>query len=296
MNQPRILAITLNWQQPETTLACVHALRAMHYPSLDILVIDNGSKDGSADYLRERLPPEVQLLPLPENIGFASGNNLGLRLAAEQQYDLALLLNNDAFAASEMLAALVAEYAPDIGLLSPKIYFAAERERIWFANGRMHPLTLDLRDTGRGQLDGPAWQSSRDADYLLGTCLLVNLSAMVQVGLLDERFFMYFEDLDWSLRFRQAGYRLRLVASAHLYHAVAMSSGGLESPGRRYHLARSSVIFWRRYASWGSPVLILLFRLASGLKMSARLLWYRQIASLRAYWQGLLEGWVTQLK
>jgi hypothetical protein len=75
-----------------------------------------------------------------------------------------------------------------------------------------------------------------------------------------------------------------------------VSSGGLESPGRRYHLARSSVIFWRRYASWGNPVLILLFRLASGLKLSARLLWHRQIASLRAYWQGLLEGWVTQLK
>jgi GT2 family glycosyltransferase len=296
MNQPRILAITLNWQQPETTLACVHALRAMHYPSLDILVIDNGSKDGSTDHLRKRLPPEVQLLTLPENIGFASGNNHGLRRAVEQQYDLALLVNNDAFAAPDMLASLVAEYAPDIGLLSPKIYFAAERERIWFANGRMHPLTLDLRDTGRGQLDGPAWQSNRDVDYLLGTCLLVNLPAMVQVGLLDERFFMYFEDLDWSLRFRQAGYQLRLVAGAHLYHAVAVSSGGLESPGRRYHLARSSVIFWRRYASWGNPVLILLFRLASGLKLSARLLWHRQIASLRAYWQGLLEGWVTQLK
>ena len=295
MNRPRILAITLNWQQPGTTLACVYALQGMHYPHLDILVIDNGSEDGSADYLRKKLPPEVQLQLLPENVGFASGNNIGLRQAVEQQYDLALLVNNDAFAAPDMLVSLLAEFSPDVGLLSPKIYFAAEQERIWFANGRMHPLTLDLQETGRGQLDGPEWQSSRDVDYLLGTCILVNLPAMVQVGLLDERFFMYFEDLDWSLRFRQAGYRLRLVAGAHLHHAVAVSSGGLESPARRYHLARSSVIFWRRYAYVGNPFLIFLFRLGSGLKMVVRLVAKRELTTLRAYWGGLHDGWQLSL-
>jgi GT2 family glycosyltransferase len=295
MNQPRILAVTLNWRQPETTLVCVHALRAMDYPGLDILVIDNGSGDHSSVYLQANLPPDVALCLLPENRGFAAGSNEGLRQAVEREYDLALLINNDAFAAPDMLQRMLAEFAPDVGLLSPKIYYDGDRERLWFGDGRMHPLTLDLRQTGRDQPDGPAWEESRNTDYLLGACLLVNLQAMAQVGLLDERFFMYFEDLDWSLRFRQAGYRLRLAADAHLYHQVAVSSGGLETPFRRYHLARSGVIFWRRHAHVGNATVIFLFRLGSGLKMVARLLLKREKNSLRAYLRGLRDGWYLPL-
>jgi GT2 family glycosyltransferase len=290
-NEPRILAITLNWQQPEITLTCVRALQAMNYPRLEILVVDNGSEDESVAYLQANLSPETCLCQLPKNVGFAAGNNVGLQQAIERQFDLALMINNDAFAAPDMLDRILAEFSPDIGLLSPKIYYDGERERIWFGNGRMHPTTLDLQQTGRGELDGPAWRQSRDVDYLLGTCLLVNLQAIPQVGLLDDRFFMYFEDLDWSLRFRQAGYRLRLVAPAHLYHHVALSSGGLETPFRRYHLARSGVIFWRHHARLGNPAVILLFRLASVFKTTAHLLARRQITTLRAYFRGLHDGW-----
>lgn len=291
MNSPSVLAIILNWRQAALTQQCVAALQAMAYPALTILVIDNGSGDGSAEWLAAHLPPDVQVRALPENLGFAAGCNVGLREALAKQYDLALLVNNDAFAAPEMLVRLLKETAPDIGLLSPKIYYAAEPERIWFGGGRMSRRTLDLHETGRGELDGPRWAQSQDVDYLLGTCLLVNLAAVTAVGLLDEQFFMYFEDLDWSLRMRQTGYRLRLVAGAHLYHQVAVSSGGLETAGRRYHLARSGVIFWRRHARLGKPGLILLFRLGSGVKMVARLLVGGETAVLRAYLRGLRDGW-----
>lgn len=122
MTQPMVLAITLNWRQAETTLACVRALQAMAYPNLRILVIDNGSEDGSAARLAAELPPEARLLALPENLGFAAGNNVGLREAIAQAFDFALLVNNDAFAAPDMLARLLAETAPDVGLVSPKIF------------------------------------------------------------------------------------------------------------------------------------------------------------------------------
>ena len=287
----QVLAITLNWRQPEMTLACVQALQAMAHPSLDILVIDNGSGDNSAEHLKNELPLDVALLSLPENVGFAAGCNVGLRQAVDQSYTYALLINNDAFAEPEMLNELLKEIAPDIALLSPKIFYAANRERLWFAGGQMHPHTLDLRKTGRGELDGSAWQISRDVDYLLGTCLLVNLKAVEKEGFFDETFFMYFEDLDWSLRLRQAGMRLRLVAQAHLYHAVAVSGGGLESPRRRYLLARSGVIFWRRHAHAGKPLVIFFFRLGSGIKMVTRLLVNGKIAVFRAYLQGVRDGW-----
>ena len=263
----------------------------MHKVNIDILVIDNGSGDNSVEYLQKELPPNVKLLTLSENIGFAAGCNVGLRQAIEQGYDYALLINNDAFAAPDMLAALLKETTPDIALLSPKIYFAADKKRLWFAGGTMNRWTLDMKKTGRGQLDSPAWQENRDVDYLLGTCLLVNMAVVQQIGLFDEIFYMYFEDLDWSLRLRQAGFRLRLVSQAHLYHAVAVSSGGLESPTRRYHLARNGVIFWRRHAHIGNPLVIFFFRLGSSVKMILRLLANGETAVLRAYLRGLRDGW-----
>jgi len=291
MSNPRILAIMLNWRQAEMTLTCVRVLREMAYNNLDILVVDNGSADSSAEMLQKKLPTDVELYAMPDNLGFASGCNIGLHQAIKGDYEYALLINNDAFAAPDMLINLLAEVAPDIALLSPKIYYESEPERIWFANGRQHPITLDLRDTGRGQLDGERWAKSRDVDYLLGTCLLVNLTAVQSVGFFDERYFMYFEDLDWSLRLRQAGYRLRLISDAHLYHRVAVSSGGLESPLRQYYLARSSVMFWRSYARLGRPLIILLFRLGSAIKRVARLLIRGEIAVISAYLHGLRDGW-----
>lgn len=288
--QPSVLAIVLNWQQPQITLQCIQALQAMAYPRLEMLIIDNGSADDSFEILSRVLSAE-QLVTLPQNLGFASGCNVGLKQAIVRNFDYALLINNDAFPAPDMLEKLLSKARPDIALLSPKIYYEAEPKRIWFGNGRQHPWTLDLQDTGRGQIDGPEWASDREVDYLLGTCLLVNLAAGKAVNFFDERYFMYFEDLDWSLRFRQAGYRLFLVADAYLYHRVAVSSGGLESPLRRYHVARSGVIFWRTHAHLGSPGIIMLFRLASGIKMVSRLLLRKEFTAAMAYLRGLLDGW-----
>lgn len=290
MKRSRILAVVLNWRQPQVTLECVQALRAMTYPKLEILVIDNGSGDNSVQILQD-WSPELQVLELPQNLGFARGCNIGLKNAIRRQFDYALLINNDAFPAVDMLNHLTAEIAPDIALLSPKIFYEAEPARLWFAGGRQHSVTLDLRDTGRDQPDGPAWTGSRDVDYLLGTCLLVNLTAVQSVGFFDERYFMYFEDLDWSHRLRKAGYRLRLVASAHLYHRVAVSSGGLDSPWRRYHLARSSTIFWRSWARQGNPWVIVLFRLASAIKTVIGLALQGKMPVASAYLRGLRDGW-----
>ncbi len=149
-DSPRILAIVLNWQQAEVTLECVAALRAMQAPGLDILVIDNGSADESTAVFKER-QAEFRLLALPQNMGFAAGNNRGLQLALDEGYAYALLMNNDAFAAPDMLAHLLAETAADIALLSPKILFDSDPERIWFANGVQQAQTLDLRETGQGR-------------------------------------------------------------------------------------------------------------------------------------------------
>ena len=261
----------------------------MDEPGLDILVIDNGSGDGSAEIIRDRVP-EVKVIALEDNLGFSAGANLGIQKAMQNNYDLCLLLNNDAFPAQGMLTALLLEFTGEIGLVSPIILYESSPDKIWFGGGEQDRRLLSLKGRGQGEPDGPMWKKSRDVDYLLGTCLLVNLKAASRVGLMDERFFMYYEDLDWSIRFRQNGYRLRLVADARLYHRVAVSSGGHDSPGRHYHLARSSVLFFAKHSDKGHTLLIIFFRLANAIKTVTGFLLTGEFQNIRATTRGLWDG------
>jgi GT2 family glycosyltransferase len=171
-----------------------------------------------------------------------------------------------------------------------------EPDIINFGGGSQHSRLLEVRDPAANQKDGPQWQLTKEVDYLWGTCWLVNLSTLPEVGLLDEQYFMYYEDLDWSIRFRQKGYRLLWVGKAKLYHQESRSTGGTDSPLRRYYLARSSIIFFRRYAHLGRPLQIFLYRLASALKMTSRPLFKRKPASAVAYLRGIKDGWQLSSK
>lgn len=290
MSVARTLVVIINWRQAELTAECVRCVQNMTTPGVEILLIDNGSADNSVDYLSAAFP-DIQLIALTENGGFATAANVGLRHAREADFDYALLLNNDAFPAPDMLDKLLAETSDDIALLSPIIYYDGERDRIWFAGGRQDPLLLEMRDSGLNNCSEARWERSRDVDYLLGTGLLVNLAAVDKAGGLDERYFMYYEDLDWSIRLRQAGFRLRAVGSAHLYHRVSISSGGHESPLQKYHLARSSILFFKQHAHLGMPFMIFLFRTASAVRNTVSLLLRGKPRSACAYLRGLLDGW-----
>lgn len=288
-NQPPILIIVINWQQPLLSVECVHSLQKMDYPSKHLLLIDNGSDDNSLEIF-EKTIPQVPIMALPENLGFAKGANIGLRYAVHNNFEYALLINNDAFPDTDMLTRLYKEIEPDIALLSPKIFYEFEPNRIWFAGGQRHPSLLEVRNRGQGELDGPNWHTSQDVDYLLGTCLLINLPLASQLNFFDERYFMYYEDLDLSLRCQLAGYRLRMVADAHLYHRVSVSSGGEDTPARTYMLAKSSILFFHRHASQGDKFAIFIFRVSSGLKRIIRLLVAGKLNVALAHLRGLLEG------
>jgi len=142
---------------------------------------------------------------------------------------------------------------------------------------------------GRGP-DNGRWSDTIERSVLVGCGLLIRRDLLERVGLFDERFFMYYEDLDLCLRARRAGYRLLLVPSAKMWHKVAVSSGGRDSPGERYHMARSSVLFFRKHArSWQVPF-IAPYRTASAVKTVTRLLLRRRPDSARAYLRGLRDG------
>jgi len=205
-----------------------------------------------------------------------------------------LLLNNDTLAAPDALDHLVAalDAAPDTGLITAKIYYANEPRRIWTVGANLN-VVLDLKDNGQNEIDAGQWDAPRDVDFAPFCAILVRRAVFEQVGLLDEAYFLYYEDMDYCRRARLAGWRIRLSPDAHVLHAVSASSGGAETPVKRYWLAQSSGRYFRKHGRGPRMLLIVPFRLASAIKISLRLLKSGRRDTLRAYWAGLLIGWRT---
>ncbi|MBI1798706.1 MAG: glycosyltransferase family 2 protein [Candidatus Eisenbacteria bacterium] len=225
----RLSVIVLNWNGLADTRALLDTLALSRAPAawdVQILVVDNGSADGSAETLRAAYP-QVEVLALPENLRFAGGNNAGLRRALDQGADAMLLLNNDTEADPGMIEHLVLalEQDPGAGAAAPLIYFAAPSSRIWYAGGRLWPALGHASHRGLRTRDRAQYRAVEATGYLTGCCLLAWREVWEKVGLLDERYFIYAEDADWCLRARAAGYRLLFVPTARLWHKVSASSG-----------------------------------------------------------------------
>jgi GT2 family glycosyltransferase len=243
--QPSVLIIVLCHNGVALTLACLNSLRRLTYKRVDLLVIDNASQDGTPALVRHTFP-EVRVIETGANLGFAAGNNVGLGYALQHGYDYALLLNNDTEVAPDLLDALItaAEEDPAIGVVGPKIYYHDRPTVIWSAGGIItwgrglsHMRGIDTVD--QGQFDEPA-----DVDFVTGCALLVRSAVMQQVGMLDERFGMYYEETEWCVRIARAGWRIQYVPSGRLWHKIRPAQQD-QSPRITYYMARNRLLFLR---------------------------------------------------
>jgi len=279
----------VNWNRRDDTLECLRSLEHQTYANLRLLVVDNGSTDGSADAITKELPGTEMLL-LSENRGFAGGANAGIRGALARGADLICLVNNDTVADPAMVSHLVQGLSPNTGMVAPKIYYTCDPERIWSVGGNCHALTTEMTDKGTGQLDRGQWDSVLERHFLVGCALLIRREVFEKVGVFDERFISYYEDMDYCVRVRGAGYRLFLVPQAHLWHKVAQSSGGSDSPRERYSMARGSVLFFRKHVHGWRWLFVIPYRLLSAIKTIARLTLTGKHDAAAAYRRGLWDG------
>jgi len=290
-NLPFVYVVILTFNHCEYTLKALESLSKLTYPNYKLLVVDNRSTDGTIEAIREEFP-FVEIIVNPANLGFAAGINRGLRLALNRGADFILIINNDVIVDPSMLTYLVEAMGPEIGAAAPLIYYMDDPRRIWSIGFSKHPLLLEMRGGARGQIDHGQWQAPFEVDYLLGCAVLLNSLMLKEVGLFDEQFFFYYEDLDLSIRAQRRGYRLITVPQARIWHKGA-GSAGVESEFMVYHRARGSVIFFRKHAhNWQKPA-IFLFRIGSALKTSLKFLLRRKSHLFQAYWKGLIDGWYT---
>lgn len=243
---PKVVVALLNWNGIADTLECVDALGRLRYGNVEVLVVDNGSRGPEADEIEARWPGG-KVIRNAQNLGYAAGNNVAIRHALKLNADYIWLLNNDTVVDPESLTALVeaAEASVGIGLLSPVIYNYANPKEIKFAGTvldfageeRVHLRSLEKGDTGE--------RSTRLA--LWGTALLIRRQVVERIGLLDERYFAYVEDMDYSVRALEAGFGTRVVANAAVFHKESRSLGGVHSPVRAYLMVRNFYLFWRSH-------------------------------------------------
>ena len=257
MFEPRVAIVILHFDQREALIACVESCGKIDYDNHEILVVENGSP-GGLDWRQATSGAHgVRVLRSATNVGYARGNNLGIREACDRGAAYVLLLNDDTVVGPEFLRLLVeaGERASDVGALGPAIFCLDEPNRLYFAGAEFdrdacEVKSLNYRDAGQGP---------QDTDYVTGCCILMKRGAIERVGLLDEQFFLYWEDTDWGLRVKASGLRNVTVPAARIWHRVSMSSGGFSSPLRVYHKTRSHLFFARRHAPLALPRLHRLF-------------------------------------
>jgi GT2 family glycosyltransferase len=238
-----VVAIVLSWNGREDTLACLESLRGV-----ETIVVDNGSEDGSADAVAERFP-EVELIRAGVNLGFAAGNNVGIRRALDLGADWVVLVNNDATVADDLVAAIAAAAArhPGAGALAGKVYVAEPPDVLWYAGGSFEPrIGYSGRVRGAGERDDGSHDAEIDVDWGTGALLAVSREAVAKVGLLDEELFAYMEDVDWCLRIRDAGLRVVFAPGVRAWHRVSASTGGAASTTSLYYHCRNTLAVCER--------------------------------------------------
>ena len=269
-------AVVLSWNGREDTLRCLQSLLAVDRADLEIVCVDNGSSDGSQRAVRERFPG-VTLIEAGENLGYAAGNNLGIRLALQRGAMWVMLVNNDATVAPDVTEGFLAAARehPRAGILAGKVYFADRPQTIWFAGQRVSELLgYSGRPRGYGRADGPHYQRAADTGRAVGALMAISREALDKVGLLEEDLFAYVEDVDWALRVRQAGLEVVFAPRARAWHRVSASTGGeAASTHTLYYGVRNTVTVLERRRPLPAP--------ASGLRRAAILLSFSLHASTR---------------
>lgn len=248
VNNPKVSVIILSWNGLKDTIECLDSVKKIDYPNYEIIVVDNGSTDGSPEEIA-RLFPEITLIRNKENLGYAEGNNIGIRYALSNGADYILLLNNDTVVDAKILKSFIeaADMYPEAGIFGAKIYYYSEPNKIWSAGSGWDEKKLAFFLRGFGELNmNDKYNQIIGIDYVTGCALFFRKVVAQTIGLLETRFFLVAEDSDWCYRARKAGFKTLYIPNAKVWHKGAASFKGWGSPMRAYFNIRSSLLWAQR--------------------------------------------------
>ena len=243
---PRVCIVLVNWNGKKDTLACLESLANDAYGNKEIIVVDNGSTDDSVLAIAAAFP-SVTLIEAKTNLGFTGGNNVGIRHALQNKAEFVYLLNNDTTVEPEATGALVCAAAANaqFGLLMPVIYYYDHPSEPWFVGSSLNlqrGIALHRNDRLPDKLEDP-----KDIPWASGCAMFVRAELMARIGGLDNRFFIFWEDIDFSLQVLRLGFRAVIVPQAKIYHKVSRSAVSSTKASRYYHV-RNSLLLVKKHA------------------------------------------------
>jgi hypothetical protein len=246
--------VILNWNNPSDTVNCLRSLAQAVLPDVEMIVVDNGSTDDSAAIIQYEYPA-CTLLQTGVNLGYAGGNNVGIRHALATGAEFVMILNNDVIVSPDFLAPLIATFhaLPEAGIVTPLIADTEPADRIWALGSRVDWRTGQVYRLHAGEsVETQRAASPFEVEIASGAAMLIRRRALEEVGLLDEQFFLYYEETDWCLTVRRAGYRIVAVPQSVVWHKVSATLGTV-SPVIDYYMQRNQLRFiarqqhgWRR--------------------------------------------------
>jgi GT2 family glycosyltransferase len=286
----KVCVVILNWNGRDLTLRCLEDLRKSNYPEVTAVIVDNGSADGSIEAIAKAFP-DVVIIRNVANRGWAGGSNQGIAWGLDRGADYLLTLNNDAWGDPAMISHLVAAATEleDRAVTIPKIYLGSDSKRFWFAVGRVKLAAGMFSNPAFNQIDDGRYDSTCDAEYASGCCMLIPRGIVESIGGFDHTFFSYVEDVEWSIRCRRAGFHIALSPRAKLWHDVSVT--GKKRPAMmRYYLTRNHLWTLRRHASALQFATAMMLLPARSMLRLFRLLLAADAKSMSAELRGLWDG------
>lgn len=281
-NLPHVVVIVLNWNGASDTIECLETIKQSSYPNFEVAVVDNGSTDNSVERLRSAYP-DLWLIETGANLGFAGGNNVGMRAALAAGCDVIVLLNNDTTVAADWLDSFVsaAETLPMGSILGGKIFYASQPSTIWHFGAHWDPLLCRFNLLGRGCQE-TKWTSVEAVDLIIGCCIWMPRAAIEAVGFLEEAFYLNYEETDWCSRARRSGFSLFSVPRVKVWHKISASFKG--RPHNAYFIFRNRRLWVERS-----------FQGSERKRVLRHMVYPEEIRILRKYWLRRLQKGIYHL-
>lgn len=287
IDPPLISIVTLNWNTPAVTAAFLRSIAEKNtYPHIEVIVVDNASKEDPSEACREAYPG-VKMIVNSENLGFSGGNNAGLRVAAGDYF---FIVNNDTEFTPGLLEGLLDVFRehPDAGIACPKFHFYYAPGTIEYAG--YSPINLFTGRNGmigHGEKDLGQYDVLKVTSYAHGGGMLVSRKIVEEIGLMPEQFFLYYEELDWSEQMKRKGYKIYYQPRSLIYHKESMTTGKA-SPLKTFYLTRNRILFMRRNVSRPAFLVFAAYFICFTLpKNSLMYLLKGQREHLRSFWKGI---------
>lgn len=242
---PLVYIILLNYNGYKYTVECIESLEKVTYNNYKVVIVDNNSTDGSQELIRKNLP-EYTFIETGKNLGFAGGNNIGIEYALTNGAEYVLLLNNDTIVEPDFINCLVetAEKNTEVGVVGGKIYYYDDK-KLWYAGARINSFTGKTQHIGDREDDIGQYDRICETGYITGCLMLISRKVIEEVGLMDDKYFLYYEETDWNVRIKKAGYKIIYNPNSKIYHKVSATTKGINNV-MKYYYDRNVYYFIRK--------------------------------------------------